>query len=134
MSTYLHGVIDCVYLSCLMHILSEFTLWNCVNINEFVARNKRGIWNFSDCNGICSHNHLVLKRTLNHSAKLTKWLSCIVIFCDYELNGYGFESCCSQLNFRYHPYPELLRWCLRNSKAKIHWIWVKVFKNGPSIN
>ena len=32
-----------------------------------------------DSNGIRTHNHLVRKRTLNHLAKLAKWLSC----CEY---------------------------------------------------
>ena len=33
---------------------------------------------FSDCNWTRTHNHLVHKRTLNHLAKLDKWLSCVV--------------------------------------------------------
>ena len=32
----------------------------------------------NDCNGTRTHNHLVRKRTLNHLAKLTRWLSWIV--------------------------------------------------------
>ena len=32
----------------------------------------------SDSNGIRTHSHLVCKRTLNHIAKLAKWLSCVV--------------------------------------------------------
>ena len=38
------------------------------------------IWcrsSLSDCNWTRTHNHLVLKRTLNHLAKLAKWLSCV---------------------------------------------------------
>ena len=31
-----------------------------------------------DCNGIRTHNHLFRKRTLNHLAKLAKWLSYVV--------------------------------------------------------
>ena len=31
-----------------------------------------------DCNGTRTHNYLVRKRTLNHLAKLAKWLSCVV--------------------------------------------------------
>ena len=33
---------------------------------------------FVDCNGTRTHNHFLLKRTLNHLAKLTKWLSYVV--------------------------------------------------------
>ena len=32
----------------------------------------------SDCNWTRTHNHLVRKQTLNHFAKLTKWLSWVV--------------------------------------------------------
>ena len=31
-----------------------------------------------DSNGMRSHNHLVLKRALNHLAKLAEWFSCVV--------------------------------------------------------
>ena len=33
------------------------------------------LWSLSDCNWTWTHNHLVHKRTLNHSTKLAKWLS-----------------------------------------------------------
>ena len=33
----------------------------------------------SDCNETRIHNHLVCKQTLNHLAKLAKWLSCVMI-------------------------------------------------------
>ena len=33
---------------------------------------------FLDCNRTQTHNHLVYKLTLNHLAKLAKWLSCVV--------------------------------------------------------
>ena len=32
----------------------------------------------SDCNWTRTQNHLVCKRTLNHLAKLAKWLSCVL--------------------------------------------------------
>ena len=34
--------------------------------------------NACDSNKIQTHNHLAGKQTLNHSAKLTKWFSCVV--------------------------------------------------------
>ena len=42
------------------------------------ARTRHHIWSLGDSNGIRTHNHLVRKRTFNHLAKLTKWLSCVV--------------------------------------------------------
>ena len=44
--------------------------------------------NLSDCNGARTHSHLVCKWTLNHLAKLTKWLSWVV--CTYL---YGPSDC-----------------------------------------
>ena len=47
----------------------------------------------SDCNGARTHNHLVLKQTLNHLAKLAKWLSCIVSTYLYGAFDCMFLSC-----------------------------------------
>ena len=41
-----------------------------LNVKERLARHRRDIWSLSDSNGIRTHNHLVQKRTLNHSHKL----------------------------------------------------------------
>ena len=52
---------------------SEPTLYNCQNVKELLAWNRRNIWRLSECNGTRTHNHLV-----NHLAKLAflaKWLS-----------------------------------------------------------
>ena len=53
---------------------SESTLYSCVNFKELLVRNSRNIWSLSDCKETRTHNHLLRKRTLNHLAKLTKWL------------------------------------------------------------
>ena len=47
-------------------------------LQRFVDNCSYNINIFSDCNWIRTHNHLVHKRTLNHLAKLAKWLSCVV--------------------------------------------------------
>ena len=57
---------------------SEFTLCSCLNVEELFTWNRCDIWSLSDCNGTRTRNHLICKRTLNHLAKLAKWLSCIV--------------------------------------------------------
>ena len=49
----------------------------------------------TDCSEIQTHNYLVRKR--KWPAWLNGWLFV------YELNGCGFESHCSHLNFRYQP-------------------------------
>ena len=48
----------------------------CLNVKEDLARSRHHIWSLS--NGIRTHDHLVRKRTLNHLAKLSKWLCCVV--------------------------------------------------------
>ena len=42
---------------------------------EFNNKNNITIFGYCDCNWTRTHNHLVHKRTLNHLAKLAKWLS-----------------------------------------------------------
>ena len=54
---------------------SESILYSCLNVNELLARNRHDIWSLIDSNRIRTHNHLVRKWTLNHLAKLAKWLS-----------------------------------------------------------
>ena len=91
----------CVTLSyltvCSCHVTyafqSESTLYSCLNVKELLARNRREIWSLSDCNGIRTHNHLICKRTLNHLAKLAKWLSCVVSTYLYGAFDYMFLSC-----------------------------------------
>ena len=50
----------------------------CLNVKEFLTQSKRHIWDLSDSNRFRNHNYSVRKKTLNHSAKLAKWLSCVV--------------------------------------------------------
>ena len=56
---------------------------------------------FLDCNRTQTHNHLVYKLTLNHLAKLAKWLSCVVSTYLYS----GFDcmllSCTVLINIQF---------------------------------
>ena len=45
---------------------------------ELVASSRCEIWSLSDSNWTRTKSHLVRKRTLNHLAKLTRWLSCVL--------------------------------------------------------
>ena len=47
----------------------------------------------SDTNGNQTHNHLVRKQTLNHLAKLAKWLSCVVSTYLYGTFDWMLLSC-----------------------------------------
>ena len=46
----------------------ESTLSSCLNVKEFLARDRRDNWSLNDSNGIQTHNHLARKRTLNYLA------------------------------------------------------------------
>ena len=64
---------------------SESTIYSCLNVKELLAWSRRKIWRWSDCNCTGTQNHLVLKQTLNHLAKLAKWLS-------YVLSTYLYDA------------------------------------------
>ena len=90
--------IRCIWLFFfLYHVTYEFesesTLYNCLNVKELIARTRRHIWILSDCNGTRTHNDLVRQRTLNHLAKLAKWLSCAVSTYLYGAFDSVFWSC-----------------------------------------
>ena len=76
---FIIGLIKASLIVCSYHVTyafqSESTLYSCLNVKELLARSRREIWSLSDCNWTRTHNHLVHKRTLNHLAKLAKWLS-----------------------------------------------------------
>ena len=72
---------------------SESSLYICLNVKELLAPSRREIWSLSDCNWTRTHNHLVHKRTLNHLAKLAKWLSSVVSTYLYGAFYWMFLSC-----------------------------------------
>ena len=82
---------------CSCHVMyafhSESTLYSCLNVKELLARSWRQIWSLSDCNWTRTQKHLVRKRTLNHLAKLTKWLSCVLSTYLYGAFDCMFSSC-----------------------------------------
>ena len=90
---YLYGAFDYMLLSCHVVFHSESVLYSCLNVKELLARNRRDMWSLNNSNGIRTHNHLVRKRTLNHLAKLTKWLSCVVIIYLYGAFDCMLSSC-----------------------------------------
>ena len=94
---------------------SESTLCSCLNVKEFLAQNRRNIWTLIDCNGTRTHNHLVHKLTLNHLAKLVKWLSCVVstyLHSIFDCLSFSCQTC-----FRVNPH-SVVAWMWRNSLLK----------------
>ena len=47
----------------------------CLNVKELLAWSRYHIWSLTDRNEIQTRSHLLRKRTLNHLAKLGRWLS-----------------------------------------------------------
>ena len=72
---------------------SEYTLYICLNVKELLARRRREICSWSDCNWAQTQNHLVLKWTLNHLVKLPKILSCVLSTYMYGAFHSIFWSC-----------------------------------------
>ena len=77
--------LDCV---CSCHVKyafqSESTFYSCLNVKELLAQSRCKIWSLSGRNLTRTHNHLVLKRKLNHLAKrLAKW-AFLGLFTDGE--------------------------------------------------
>ena len=67
---------------CSRHVTYAFQsgsrLYSCLNIEELHAWSKHEIWYLSYCHWTRTQNHLARKPTLNHFAKLAKWLSCVL--------------------------------------------------------
>ena len=68
---------------CLEHLTCREPVSTCfcrkeIHKRDYIRSFKNTQGRLSDCNGTRTHNHLIRKRTLNHFAKLAKWLSCVV--------------------------------------------------------
>ena len=92
-STYLY-----VHLSvCSYHLTyvfqNKFTLYSRLNSKVLLDQKRVKIWSLRDCNWTQTDNHFVCKRTLNHLAKLSKWLSCIVTIYLYDTFKCMLLSC-----------------------------------------
>ena len=73
--------------------MSESTLYSWLNVKEIFIWNRRNIWILSDYDRIRTHYHLIRKRTLNHLAKLAKWLSCVASTYLYDAFDCMFLAC-----------------------------------------
>ena len=87
----------------------------CLNVKELLVQRRHHIWSLSDSNDIRTHNHLVCKQTLNHLAKLVKWLSCVVSTYLYGAFECMLLSCHVQVSEWIHTIvclnvKELLAW------------------------
>ena len=58
----------------------------CMNVKQFLARSRCHIWILSDSNEIRTHNHLVWKRTLDHLAKLAKFVGSNLVAVSLTFN------------------------------------------------
>ena len=83
LSTYLYGAFDCIFLSCHVRVSEWIHLQSCLNVKDLLARSRRKIGSFSDCNWTPTQNYLAGKRTLKHLAKLAFdcAFDCIFLSC-----------------------------------------------------
>ena len=86
--------------------------------NEFlciriILSNWQKITFSNDCNWTRTQSHLVHIRTLNHLAKLAKWLSCVLSTYLYGAFDCMFLSCHVRV-FRVNPH-SIVAWISRNS-------------------
>ena len=110
------------YQSFLLHLRFFWSAF-CFLLLKFWICNKNKTLLLGDCNWTRTNNHLVHKRTLNHLAKLAKWLSCVLsTFMVYEYI-YGvwciwlYVLIMSRARFRVNPH-SLVAWMSRNYLLK----------------
>ena len=79
------------------------------------------------CNWAQTQNHLVLKQTLNHLAKLAKWLSCVLSIYLYGAFDCMFLSCHVRISEWIHT---IFAWMSRNPKQarnlKVKWLQLEL--------
>ena len=90
---------------------SEFALNSCLNVKEVFARNSHNTWSLSHSNRIRTQNHLVCKQTLNHLAKLAKWLS--IVMSTYLYGAFDW-----MLHFRVNLH-SIVSWISRTSECAL---------------
>ena len=110
------------FIHCITATCGNVWEWLSLGYLRLAVFRKKKHFDHKDSNNIRTQNNLVCKRTLNHLAKLAKWLSCVAIHRTdkysqhssiiwpvwlngwvfvYKLSGCEFESCCCHLNFRF---------------------------------
>ena len=113
--------------NCLKWLKKRFAngiIWKC----HYQYHESQKWW--SDSNEILTHNHLVCKQTPNHSAKLAKWLSCVVSAYLYSAFDCMLLSChvqikCTVQISTHNTAQSLGKWlsvCLPT-----RWLWVRIW-------
>ena len=100
----------------------------CLNVKELLPLKRCHIWSLNDGNRICTHTHLICKQTLNHLAKLVRWLSCAV--STYLCGAFGCMVLLCRTSFRVNPHSIV---CLNVkeylAQSRLH-IWSFSDRNG----
>ena len=91
-------------------VQSESTFYCCLNVKKHLARSRREIWIWSDCNWTRTKNHLVFKETLNHLPLQIKGFSCVLSTYLYD----AFD--CMFLSYQIHGSSESTLYCCLNVK------------------
>ena len=127
-----HLYVRCIWLYVLIMPRTSFRVnlhsIFCLNVKELLARSRWDIWSYS--NGIRTDIHLVWKLTLNHLAKLTEWLTCVVTTSLYG----AFDCMLLSCHVRVSEWIYTLYLCrakirvLSHAKIDVWWHLCKKFK------
>ena len=117
-----------MFLSCHVRVSEWIYTLYLSEWQELLAQNRREIRSISDCNWTRPHNHLVQKRTLNHLAKLAKWLNWIVSTYLYGACDCIFLSCHIRTCFE-----QRAPWHSGNYRVWIHSETSSQFNSGPPV-
>ena len=72
---------------------SESALYDCLDVKELLAQNRRDTWILNNGNGTSSKSHLARKQTLNHLAKLANNSAVLwVLICTMHLTVCSYHA------------------------------------------
>ena len=87
--------VQCIWLYVIIMSCTFFRvnlLYSCLNVKDIFSQNRRLIWSLRDSNRIWTYNQFVRKGTLNHLAKLAKWLWVVLwaLICKVSLTVFYY--------------------------------------------
>ena len=102
--------VQCIWLYVIIMPCTFFRvnlLYSCLNVKDIFSQNRRLIWSLRDSNRIWTHNQFVRKGTLNHLAKLAKWLWVVLwaLICKVSLTVFYYVMHAFQSEFALYSTP-----------------------------
>ena len=102
--------VQCIWLYVIIMSCTFFRvnlLYSCLNVKDIFSQNRRLFWSLRDSNRIWTHNQFVRKGTLNHLAKLAKWLWVVLwaLICKVSLTVFYYVMHAFQSEFALYSTP-----------------------------